>query len=60
MSECTPKHVGHHFKTLKTSWNTIALLDNKKSRSGWNDDLKMITYDRTMYDEEFEVRNFFF
>ncbi|KAL4600211.1 hypothetical protein ACB092_11G181900 [Castanea dentata] len=46
------KHVEHLFKTLKTNWNTIALLRNKKSRFGWNDDLKMITCDRTVYDEE--------
>ena len=60
MSECTPKHVGHHFKTLKTNWNTVVLLHNKKSRFGWKDDLKMITYDRTVYDEEVEVRNFYY
>ncbi|XP_075636507.1 uncharacterized protein LOC142608700 [Castanea sativa] len=52
MTECTPKHVEHRFKTLKTNWNTIALLRNKKSGFGWNDDLKMITCDRTVYDEE--------
>ena len=60
MTECTPKHVEHHFKTLKTNWNTIALLRNKKSRFGWNDDLKMITCDRIVYDEEVVVRNFYF
>ena len=60
MTECTPKHVEHCFKTLKTNWNTIALLCNKKSGFGWNDDLKMITYDRTVYDEEVEVRNFYY
>ena len=38
MIECTPKHVEHHFKTLKTNWNTIALLRDKKSGFGWNDD----------------------
>ncbi|XP_050240783.1 uncharacterized protein LOC126689590 [Quercus robur] len=54
MTECTPKHVEHRFKTLKTNWNTIALLRNKKSGFGWNDDLKMITCDRTVYDEEVE------
>ncbi|XP_075669644.1 uncharacterized protein LOC142639331 [Castanea sativa] len=43
MTECTPKRVEHHFKTLKTNWNTIALLRNKKSGFRWNDDLKMIT-----------------
>ena len=43
MTECTPKHVEHRFKILKTNWNTIALLRNKKSSFGWNDDLKMIT-----------------
>ncbi|KAL0013362.1 hypothetical protein SO802_000431 [Lithocarpus litseifolius] len=52
MTECTPKHVEHRFKTLKTNWNTIALLLNKKSGFGWNDDLKMITCDRTVYDKE--------
>ena len=31
MTECTPKQVEHRFKTLKTNWNTIALLRNKKS-----------------------------
>ena len=58
MIECTPKHVEHRFKTLKINWNTIALLRNKKSGFGWNDDLKMITCDRTVYDEEVEVRKF--
>ena len=58
--ECTPKQVEHRFKTLKTNWNTIALLRNKKSGFGWNDDLKMITCDRTMYDKEVAVRNFYF
>ncbi|KAF3946363.1 hypothetical protein CMV_027362 [Castanea mollissima] len=52
MIEYTPKHVEHRFKTLKTNWNTIALLCDKKSGFGCNDDLKMITCDRTMYDEE--------
>ncbi|XP_075658957.1 uncharacterized protein LOC142628804 [Castanea sativa] len=47
MIEYTPKHVEHRFKTLKTNWNTIALLRDKKSGFGWNDDLKMITCDRT-------------
>nr|POE54623.1 hypothetical protein CFP56_53194 [Quercus suber] len=51
MTECTPKHVEHRFKTLKTNWNTIALLRNKKSKFGW----KIITYDRTVYDEEVEA-----
>ena len=60
MTECTPKHVEHCFKTLKTNWNTIALLRNKKSGCGWNDDLKMITCDRTMYEKEVAVRNFYF
>ena len=60
MTECTPKHVEHHFKTLKTNWNTIALLHKKKSRFGWNDDLKMITCNRIVYDEEVVVRNFYF
>ena len=31
MTECTPKQVEHRFKTLKTNWNTTALLRNKKS-----------------------------
>ena len=60
MTECTPKHVEHRFETLKTNWNTITLFRNKKSGFGWNDDLKMITCDRTMYDEEVEVRNFYY
>ena len=60
MIECTPKHVEHHFKTLKTNWNTIALLRDKKSGFGLNDDLKMITSDRAVYDEELEVKNFYY
>ena len=59
-TEYTPKHVKYRLKTLKTNWNTIALLRNKKSGFGWNNDLKMITCDRTMYDKEVKVRNFFF
>ena len=58
ITKCTPKHVEHRFKTLKTNWNTIALLRNKKNGCEWNDDLKMITCDRTVYDEEVEVRKF--
>ncbi|KAK7850589.1 hypothetical protein CFP56_000526, partial [Quercus suber] len=46
MIECTPKHVEHRFKTLKTNLNTIALLHDKKSGFGCNDNLKMITSDR--------------
>ena len=58
--ECTPKHVEHRFKTLKTNWNIIALLRNKKSKFGLNDDLIMITCDRTMYDKEVEGINFIY
>ena len=60
MIKCTPKHVEYRFKTLKTNWNTIALLRDKKSGFGWNDDLKMITSDRAVYDEELEVKNFYY
>ena len=60
MIECTLKHVKHCFKTLKTNWNTIALLRDKKSGFGWNDDLKMITSDRAVYDEQVEVKNFYY
>ena len=50
----------NRFKTLKINWNTIALVCNKKSEFGWNDDLKMITCDRIVYDEEVEVRNIYY
>ena len=60
MTKCTPKQVEQYFKTLKTIWNALALLRNKKSGFGWNDNLKMITCDRTMYDKEVVVRNFYF
>ena len=60
VTKCTPKHVEHRFKTLKTNWNIIALLHNKKSGFGWNDDLKMIINDRTMYDEEVKLRNYIY
>uniref|UniRef100_A0A2N9FL88 DDE Tnp4 domain-containing protein n=1 Tax=Fagus sylvatica TaxID=28930 RepID=A0A2N9FL88_FAGSY len=39
-----------NFRTLKGNWNTITEL-RQKSGFGWNDDLKMITYDRNVYDE---------
>ena len=39
ITKCTPKHVEYHLKTLKTNWNSITLLRNKKSGLGQNNDL---------------------
>ncbi|GMY32799.1 hypothetical protein FCV25MIE_28041 [Fagus crenata] len=48
--DCSQKHVENRFRTLKGNWNTITELC-QKSGFGWDDDLKMITCDRNVYDE---------
>ena len=56
--DCSQKNVENRFRTVKGNWNTITKLC-QKSGFGWNDDLKMITCDRNVYDEAVAVRNLF-
>ena len=56
--DCSQKNVENHFRTLKGNWNTIIEL-RQKSGFEWNDDLKMITCDRNVYEEAVTVRNLF-
>uniref|UniRef100_A0A2N9I3Z0 Myb/SANT-like domain-containing protein n=1 Tax=Fagus sylvatica TaxID=28930 RepID=A0A2N9I3Z0_FAGSY len=53
--DCSQKHVENRFRTLKGNWNTITEL-RQKSGFGWDDDLKMITCDRNVYDEAVAAR----
>jgi hypothetical protein len=55
---CSQKNVENRFRTLKGNWNIITEL-RQKSGFGWNDDLKMITCDKNVYDKAVAVRNLF-
>ena len=52
--ECYPTFVENRLHTLRTMWSTIQTL-RKKSRFGWDDNLKMITCDTMTYQEEVMV-----
>ena len=52
--ECHPSYVENRMRTLRTMWSTIQTI-RKKSGFGWNDNLKMITYDPKTYQEEVMV-----
>ena len=52
--ECYPSFVENQLHTLRTMWSTIQTL-RKKSRFGWDNDLKMITCDTKTYQEEVMV-----
>ena len=52
--EYHPSYIDNRMRTLRTMWSTIQTL-RKKSRFGWNDNLKMITYDAKTYQEEVMV-----
>nr|POE46290.1 hypothetical protein CFP56_64932 [Quercus suber] len=49
--ECHPSYLDNRMQTLRTMWSTIEKL-RKKSGFGWDDNLKMITCDAKMYQEE--------
>ncbi|XVE71178.1 hypothetical protein DITRI_Ditri10aG0130000 [Diplodiscus trichospermus] len=49
--ECLPDHAENHLKTVKKKWTTITTI-RQKSGFGWDDNLKMITAEKNVYDEE--------
>ena len=53
--ECQPNHVENCLLTIESIWSTITRLRNRKNTFGWNDNLKMITYEKKVYDEEVMV-----
>lgn len=52
--ECVPDHVDNCLRTIKSMWNIIGTL-RKKSGFGWDENLRMITCDKKVYDEEVVV-----
>lgn len=52
--ECLPEHVDNRLRTIKSMWNIIGTL-RKKSGFGWDENLRMITCERKVYDEEVVV-----
>ena len=54
-AECQPSHVESRLKTIRTMWKTICELHFKKSGFGWQDDVKMITCGKNVFDEEVVV-----
>jgi hypothetical protein len=52
--ECVPDHVDNRLRTIKSMWNIIGTL-RKKSGFGWDENLRMITCDKKVYDEEVMV-----
>ena len=53
--ECQPDHVENCLQTIKSIWNTITQLRDRKKCFGWDNDLKMITCEKKVYDEEVAV-----
>ncbi|KAL4643724.1 hypothetical protein ACB092_02G112500, partial [Castanea dentata] len=49
--KCHISYVENRLRTLRTMWITIQTI-RKKSGFGWDDNLKMITYDSKTYQEE--------
>ncbi|RAL44070.1 hypothetical protein DM860_014991 [Cuscuta australis] len=48
--QCEHKHVENHLKTVKGTWTIICML-REKSGFGWDHNIKMITCDRSTYEE---------
>ncbi|VFQ93114.1 unnamed protein product [Cuscuta campestris] len=48
--QCEHKHVENHLKIVKGTWTTICML-REKIGFGWDDNIKMITCDRSTYEE---------
>ena len=53
--ECQLNHVENCLRTIESIWSTITKLRNRKNIFGWNDNLKMITCEKKVYDEEVMV-----
>ncbi|KAH7851382.1 hypothetical protein Vadar_010728 [Vaccinium darrowii] len=49
--ECQSKHVENRLKTIKSTWKIIFYCRYMKSGFGWDDNLRMITYGETVFDE---------
>ncbi|KAH1057253.1 hypothetical protein J1N35_035318, partial [Gossypium stocksii] len=47
--QCDVKHVKNHLRTVKNQWQIICTIQ-AESGFGWDDNMKMITYDRATYD----------
>ncbi|KAH1091633.1 hypothetical protein J1N35_018890 [Gossypium stocksii] len=47
--QCDVKHVENHLRTVKTQWQIICTI-RAESGFGWDDNMKMITYDGVTYD----------
>ena len=50
--ECQPKHVENCLQTIESIWSTITRLRNRKNVFGWDDNLKMITCVKEVYEAE--------
>ena len=53
--ECQPNHVKNCLQAIKSIWSTITQLRNRKNSFGWDDNLKMITCEKKVYDVEVMV-----
>jgi hypothetical protein len=56
--ECVTDYVDNRLRIIKNMWNIISTL-RKKSGFGWDENLRMITCERNVYDEEVMVCDFF-
>ncbi|XP_030934304.1 TMV resistance protein N-like isoform X2 [Quercus lobata] len=50
--ECQPEHVENCLQTIKGIWRSITQLCNRKNCFRWDDNLKMITCEKKVFDEE--------
>jgi hypothetical protein len=57
--ECVPDHVESHLRTIMSMWNIIGTL-REKSGFGWDENLRMITCDKKVYDKEVKVCDLFY
>ena len=53
--QCQPDHVENCLQTIKNIWSTITQLCDRKNCFWWDDNLKMITCEKKVYDEEVMV-----
>lgn len=53
--DCHPKHVDNHLRTVKSTWNTIVKIRDNTTDFGWDDDLKIITCSKDMYNQEVQA-----
>ncbi|KAG8499102.1 hypothetical protein CXB51_005538 [Gossypium anomalum] len=47
--QCDAKHVENHLRTVKHQWQIICIIQGE-SGFGWDDNMKMITCDKAIYD----------